>query len=319
MRVQQRVLTGIVMSRLLSPESPANRFAPSLATVVPTRLGLGIAIAAIFGRKRAAIVATNRTPPLLPPQEPYVGRWSRLVARQFVDWLGVLPSSDWIDVGCGTGALCEVILASASPRQVTGIDPSDGFVAFARKHVADPRASFRVGDAQALPLASHSFDAAVAGLVINFVPDQAKAIGEMRRATRPDGGVAAYVWDYAGAMQMMRAFWDAAAALDPNAVALDEGRRFPVCHPEPLVELFADAGLKDVAVRAIDVPTVFKDFDDYWTPFLGGQAPAPGYCMSLSEDRRAVLRERIRAGLPVNDDGSIHLTARAWAKRGTAP
>ena len=182
--------------------------------------------------------------------EPHVGRWSRLVARQFVDWLGVPPSSDWIDVGCGTGALSEVILASASPRQVTGIDPSDGFVAFARKHVADPRASFRVGDAQALPLASHSFDAAVAGLVINFVADQAKAIGEMRRATRPDGVVAAYVWDYAGAIQMMRAFWDAAAALDPNAVALDEGRRFPVCHPEPLVELFADAGLKDVAVRA---------------------------------------------------------------------
>lgn len=155
--------------------------------------------------------------------------------------------------------------------------------------------------------------------MINFVPDQAKAIGEMRRATRPDGVVAAYVWDYAGAMQMMRAFWDAAAALDPNAVALDEGRRFPVCHPEPLVGLFADAGLKDVAVRAIDVPTVFKDFDDYWTPFLGGQAPAPGYCMSLSEDRRAVLRERIRAGLPVNDDGSIHLIARAWAARGTVP
>jgi SAM-dependent methyltransferase len=251
--------------------------------------------------------------------EPYVGRWSRLVARQFVDWLGVPPSSDWIDVGCGTGALCEVILASASPRQVTGIDPSDGFVAFARKNVADPRASFRVGDAQALPLASHSFDAAVAGLVINFVPDQAKAVSEMRRATRREGVVAAYVWDYAGAMQMMRAFWDAAVALDPNAVALDEGRRFPVCHPEPLAKLFEDAGLKDVAVRAIDVPTVFKDFDDYWTPFLGGQAPAPGYCMSLSEDRRAVLRERIRAGLPVNDDGSIHLIARAWAARGTVP
>jgi len=208
--------------------------------------------------------------------EPYVGRWSRLVARQFVDWLRVPPSSDWIDVGCGTGALCEVILASASPRQVTG-------------------------------------------MVINFVPDQAKAVSEMRRATRPDGVVAAYVWDYAGAMQMMRAFWDAAMALDPNAVALDEGRRFPVCHPEPLAKLFADAGLKDVAVRAIDVPTVFKDFDDYWTPFLGGQAPAPGYCMSLSEDRRAVLRERIRAGLPVNDDGSIHLIARAWAARGTVP
>jgi SAM-dependent methyltransferase len=159
----------------------------------------------------------------------------------------------------------------------------------------------------------------VAGLVINFVPDQAKAVGEMRRVTRPGGVVAAYVWDYAGEMQMMRAFWDAAVALDPSAVALEEGQRFPVCHPEPLAKLFEGTGLKAVAVRAIDVPTIFKDFDDYWTPFLGGQAPAPGYCMSLSEERRAALCDRIRASLPIKDDGSIPLTARAWAVRGTAP
>jgi len=184
--------------------------------------------------------------------------------------------------------------------------------------VSDPRASFRVGDAQMLPAADHSFDAAVAGLVLNFIPDQAKAVGEMRRVTRRNGIVGAYVWDYAGEMQMMRAFWDAAGALDPSAVALDEGRRFPVCHPEPLAKLFASAGLQDVAVRAIDVPTIFKNFDDYWTPFLGGQAPAPGYCMSLSEDRRTALRDRIRASLPIKDDGSIHLTARAWAAQGFA-
>jgi hypothetical protein len=157
------------------------------------------------------------------------------------------------------------------------------------------------------------------GLVINFVSDQTKAVGEMRRITRPGGVVAAYVWDYAGEMQMMRAFWDAAVALDPNAVELDEGRRFPVCHPEPLAKLFEGAGLKAVTVRAIDVPTIFKDFDDYWTPFLGGQAPAPGYCMSLFEDRRATLSDRIRSSLPIADDGSIHLTARTWAVRGTAP
>jgi SAM-dependent methyltransferase len=191
-----------------------------------------------------------------------------------------------------------------------------GFVYFARHSVTDPRASFQVGDAQQLSVANSCFDATVAGLVINFIPDQTKAVSEMRRATRPRGIVGAYVWDYAGEMQMMRRFWDAAVATDPKAASLDEGRRFPVCHPEPLADLFRRAGLHDVMTRPIDVPTDFKDFDDYWMPFLGGQAPAPGYCMSLSEDRRAALRDRIRANLPVNRDGSIHLIARAWAVRG---
>jgi len=249
--------------------------------------------------------------------ELYVGRWSRLVARQFVTWLGVTPNKDWLDVGSGTGALCEVILESASPRRVTGVDPSDGFVSFARHKVTDRRASFQVGDAQKLPVADDSFDVTVAGLVINFISDQTKAVSEMKRATRPQGIIGAYVWDYAGEMQMMRRFWDAAVATDPNAASLDEGRRFPVCRPEPLADLFRRAGLHDVITRPIDVPTNFRDFDDYWTPFLGGQAPAPGYCMSLSEDRRAALRDRIRANLPVNSDGSIHLIARAWAVRGT--
>jgi ubiquinone/menaquinone biosynthesis C-methylase UbiE len=138
--------------------------------------------------------------------EPYVGRWSRLVAREFVTWLGVPPNKDWLDVGSGTGALSEVILAAASPCQVTGVDPSDGFVSFARHRVTDKRATFQIGDAQKLPVADGSFDATVAGLVINFIPDQTKAVSEMKRATRPHGVVGAYVWDYAGEMQMMRHF-----------------------------------------------------------------------------------------------------------------
>jgi hypothetical protein len=118
-------------------------------------------------------------------------------------------------------------------------------------------------------------------------------------------------------MQLMRHFWDAAAELDPSATELDEGRRFPLCRPEPLKQLFNDAGLKDVVVRAVDIPTVFGDFDEYWTPFLGGQGPAPSYAVSLSEERRAALRERIRSRLPASSDGSIHLMARAWAARGS--
>jgi len=201
-------------------------------------------------------------------------------------------------------------------RQVTGVDPSDGFVTFACHKVTDKRATFQIGDAQKLPVADGSFDATVAGLVINFISDQTKAVAEMKRVTRPRGVVGAYVWDYAGEMQMMRHFWDAAVTLDANAASLDEGRRFPVCHPEPLADLFQKAGLDDVKTRSIDVPTVFRNFDDYWTPFLGGQAPAPGYCMSLSEDRRNELCDRIRANLPIKGDASIHLVARAWAVRG---
>jgi SAM-dependent methyltransferase len=248
--------------------------------------------------------------------EPYVGRWSRLVAREFLTWLAVPPGSRWLDVGCGTGALSQVILEVASPHAVVDIDPSEGYIAYAREHVADDRARFQVGDAQALPFVAASFDAVVAGLVLNFVPTPDQAVAEMVRVACPGGILGAYVWDYADRMELMRYFWDAAVALDPTAVELDEGRRFPLCKPDPLRQLFEGAALREVAVRAIDVPTHFRNFDDYWSPFLGGQAPAPGYAMSLSAERRDELRERIRAALPIAPDGSIRLIARAWAVRG---
>ena len=101
-----------------------------------------------------------------------------------------------------------------------------------------------------------------------------------------------------------------------HAFELDEGRRFPICQQAALDALFTEAGLRDVQVQAIDVPTTFRDFDDYWTPFLGGQAPAPGYAMSLTEERRGALRDRIREALPIASDSSIPLIARAWAVRG---
>lgn len=248
--------------------------------------------------------------------ETYMGRWSRLVADDFLAWLSVTPGNRWLDVGCGTGALCQTILRLAAPNHVKGVDPSDGYIAHAKEHVQDERAFFEVADAMALPDETASFDAVVSGLALNFIPQPDRAVDEMVRVVKPDGIVAAYVWDYSGRMELMRYFWDAAVALDPNAANLDEGRRFPLCQPRPLTELFQHAGLMDVAVRAIDVATVFIDFDDYWLRFLGGQAPAPRYAMSLSEENRAALRERIRAGLPVALDGSIPLVARAWAVRG---
>jgi trans-aconitate methyltransferase len=250
--------------------------------------------------------------------EPYVGRWSRLVARELLTWLQIPPHKDWLDVGCGTGALTEVILQQAQPRSVKGIDPSVGFIDHARAHIRSSVASFEVGDAQSLPPGTKKFDVAVSGLVLNFVPQPSRAIAEMVRAVREGATVAAYVWDYAGKMELMRYFWDAAIALDGAALGADEGRRFPLCHPTALNELFVQAGLGAVDTRSIDVPTRFRDFDDYWAPFLGGQAPAPAYAMSLSEARRNALRDRIRASLPIAQDGSIDLTARAWAVRGHA-
>lgn len=249
------------------------------------------------------------------PYERYVGRWSRKVAAEFLDWLSPQPTLDWLDVGCGTGALTQTILDRASPKSVKGIDASAGFLEYARANVRDPRASFDVGDARSLQVGDASVDAAVSGLVLNFVPEPLGMATEMARATRSGGTVAVYVWDYSGQMAMMRVFWSSATELDPNAA--DEGPRFQISHPEPLSALFSDAGLRHVEVRAIDVPTRFRDFDDYWLPFLGGQGPAPAYVRSLDEERREILRDRIRSKLSVEADGSIDLVARAWAVRGS--
>ena len=139
----------------------------------------------------------------------------------------------------------------------------------------------------------------------------------MARVCVEGGIIAAYVWDYAGKMELMRFFWDAAVELDPGAAKADEGIRFPLCRPEALESLFTGAGLNGVEVVPIDIATPFADFDDYWQPFLGGQGPAPAYAMSLDETARARLRERIRERIPILADGSISLIARAWAIRAT--
>ena len=247
--------------------------------------------------------------------ELYVGRWSRAVAQRFLSWLGIPPGRQWLDVGCGTGALCAAILEHSSPASLAGLEPSEGFLGAARANLGS-RAELYRGSAEQIPLPSGFVDVVVSGLVLNFVPDPDAALTEMTRVVRAGGTIAAYVWDYAGRMELMRLFWDAAVALDPEAASLDEGIRFPLCRPEALAALFAGAGLRRVETAAIDIATRFANFEDYWHPFLGGQGPAPAYAMSLDEPARARLRERIRSQLRAQADGSIALAARAWAVKG---
>ena len=251
--------------------------------------------------------------------EAYVGRWSRAVAARFLDWLEVSADQAWVDLGCGTGVLTAAILGRCEPRSVIGVDPSEPFLAHARETVNDPRAEFRVGTAAHTGLKGAQADVVVGGLVLNFVPDVAAALSEARRVVVPGGVVAGYVWDYAEGMQFIRAFWDAAIALDPAARELDQAKRFPIAAPEPLSDAFIAAGFESVDVRGIEIPTVFADFDDLWLPFLGGTGSAPTYLGSLEPGAREAVRERLRAYVPIELDGSIHLSARAWAYRGDVP
>jgi SAM-dependent methyltransferase len=251
--------------------------------------------------------------------ESFIGRWSRLVAGEFIDWLDVPAGRSWLDVGSGTGALAATIMARAEPASVVGIDRSADFVAVAGEGLDDPRVVFLVGDAAALPFAAGHMDAVVSALVLNFLPDPEAAVAEWRRVARPGAIVAAYVWDYADGMQPLRAFWDAAGELSAAARHLDEAVRFPLCDPVRLRTLFVRSGLTAVETRSIDIEARFLDFDDYWTPFLSGVGPAPGYCAALAEDQRDALRELLRTRLSPAGAGPIVMHARAFAVRGAAP
>lgn len=249
----------------------------------------------------------------------YMGRWSRQIAPRFLDWLSAPAGLDWVEVGCGTGALSAAILAGCEPKSLTCVEPSEGFLARARVNVGDQRVTFRQGDAQALPVETGSGDIAVSALVLNFVPDREKALTEMKRALRPGGKVAFYVWDYpGGGVQFMRAFWTAAAALDPAARDLTEDRRFPFCTPEGLASLVERAGLATEECAPIEATAVFRDFADFWHPFTLGAGPAPGYCMSLALEARERLKQRLEETLPYAGDGTIPMRLRAWAVRAGA-
>jgi SAM-dependent methyltransferase len=251
------------------------------------------------------------------PYERYIGRWSRGIAAPFLAWLDRPGGQRWLDVGCGTGALSAAILERASPKSLVGVEPSTGFLELAARHLGG-RASLRAGSAAALPVESRTCDVVVSGLVLNFVADLPAAMSEMRRVTVPGGTVAAYVWDYADRMEIIRHFWDAAASLDHAAAQGHEAARFPLCHPSALRSAFEQAGLVEVETTSLELSAEFADFEDYWQPFLGGQGPAPAYAMSLPPARRAALRARLQSALPAAAGGALTLRAGAWAVRGVS-
>ena len=246
--------------------------------------------------------------------EQFMGRWSAEVARQFLRWAAVGSQKSWLDVGCGTGALTRAILTHAQPQKVIGLDPSLDFLGYASTNTSNAR--FLVSDGSAISLSGETFDAAVSGLALNFIPDPNKALREIRRVVKSGGMVAAYVWDYAGKMEFLRYFWDVAVALDERAKPLHEGNRFPLCQPDALLQLWQQADLRDVRVDPLDIPTVFDNFDAYWRSFTVGNFPAPNYVASLDESHRHILRDQLKTTLPIDDDGAIRLIARVWAVRG---
>jgi SAM-dependent methyltransferase len=249
----------------------------------------------------------------------WMGRWSCLLAQEFLGWLNVPDGCRWIDICCGSGVLTETIVERASPASVMGVDASPEQIDFARRHRASGNIAFEVANAMSLPFADASFDVAVCGLGLNYLSNPLSALEEFQRVVRSGGTVAAYVWDYENGARFVRAFWDAAIATDPNAAAVDQARRFPICRLPELSALFAQANLQPSRTHALDIVTRFTSFDDYWEPLLGGQGSAPNYLISRDQQTQAKIRDRLKATLPADRAGAIELSARAWAIRGQRP
>jgi SAM-dependent methyltransferase len=251
--------------------------------------------------------------------ERFMGRWSRLLAPPFMTFAGVKNGDRVLDVGTGTGSLAAAVESSMPGSEIVGVDPSEGFIAYAQKHVASNRANFEVGDAQALKFKDAAFDDTLALLVMNFIPDPSKAVAEMRRVTRPQGVVSACVWDYDAGMQMLRFFWDEAVAIEPAIEPKDE-RHMKLSHQGELGDLWRKAGLIDVREQPLVINQAYSSFNDYWEPFTKGAGPGGAFVVSLSQDRRQQLEARMRKRLLGDrQDGPFTLTARAWCVRGEVP
>jgi SAM-dependent methyltransferase len=246
----------------------------------------------------------------------FVGRYGMPLATELVGFAGVESGMRALDVGAGPGALTAVLAERLGPSSVAAAEPSEPFAAACRARV--PGAEVAVAPAEALPFDDDAFDATLSQLVVNFMSDAEAGVREMVRVTRPGGVVASCVWDYAGEMTLLRAFWDAAREVEPaRAAAADEAVVMRWCREGELAELWTSCCLEDVRSAALVVEAAYQGFDDLWAPLPAGIGPAGAFCASLDEAGRAALYEALRRRLGVGDD-HFTLTARAWAAAGTA-
>jgi SAM-dependent methyltransferase len=239
----------------------------------------------------------------------FMGRYSSVLAPSFADFARVRAGQRALDVGCGPGALTAELVARLGPAAVAAVDPSEPFVAAAASR--HPGVDVRRSSADDIPHPDGVFDVTMAQLVVHFMPDPAAGLSEMARVTRPDGVVAACVWDFDGERAPISAFWQAARDADPGV--RDESD-LPGARAGHLTELFEEAGLRRVEETALLVSVEHSAFDDWWTPFELGVGPAGAYVGALAEEERSALRERCERILP---DAPFTLTAAAWAARGS--
>jgi SAM-dependent methyltransferase len=253
--------------------------------------------------------------------ELQMGRWSRGLAETFLDFTGPTEGARVLDVGCGTGSLTFALARRNKTVGITGMDLTPVFIERARATSRDPRLEFRVGDATELPFHDASFDHALSLLCLHFTSPVEKAIAEMRRVTKPGGTVAAAVWDARGGFVSMRMFWDTAAVLDPKAnEARSKHFLRPMCRPGEFERAWRTAGLVDIQPSTVATRMEFKDFADYWAPFLGKQAPAAAYVALLTPSEIDRLREAMKmAYLDGEADGPRSYVAIAWAVKGKVP
>ena len=292
------------------------RFAITVLACLPLAAALG---QEIFAQNINATEAEAKMFAVSAGYERFMGRWSRLLAPDYIAFAGIKNGDRVLDVGTGTGSLATTLEATMPESEIVGIDPSDGFIAYAQKNAKSTRAHFEVGNAQALKFNDGSFDDTLALLVINFVPDQGKAVAEMRRVTRPQGIVSACVWDYDRGMQMLRFFWDEAVAFDPAIEPKDE-RHMKLSHQGELGDQWRQAGLINIKEEPLTIEQAYSSFNDYWEPFTKGAGPGGAYVVSLSQERREQLEARIRKRLLGDrDDGPFKLKATAWCVRGQVP
>ena len=247
-----------------------------------------------------------------------MGSWSKTLAPLFIEFVDGIKEGDRVlDVGCGTGSLTFTIADTTKASTVVGIDPSVGYLEYARAQNSHPHVAFEIGDAQKLPYDNGSFDCCVSSLMIQFVSDVHTAAREMRRITKKGRSVATCAWDNSGGIELSERFWDAAVAVDPGAKRPRDKRYGSA---SALSELWTATGFANVETRALVISMEFSSFDDFWSRLSNSQGRPKLYISSLSEDRRQVLKERLRTDILDNGpDGSIKLRAKAWAVRGVVP